>query len=159
MMRQILISILLISVLSSSASNAENKSTLHGASTQIRKSPATKAPSGFYLEIKRSYVRAYSGWQKKTITLLKLKGFAAFNGEPMNRVSAGKISNMESLEKTSRPKLIISSVYVGPYRSSAAAERMIPALLSALKPLIDAEKKDYELNNRYLFLVGVVRVK
>jgi hypothetical protein len=35
---------------------------------------------------------------------------------------------------------------------------MIPQLLSALKPLIDDEKKDDELHNRHLFLVGVVRV-
>ena len=158
-MRQILIPTMLIALLSSSASNAENKSTLHGAATQIGKSSANKARPGFYLEIKRSHVRAYSGWQKKTITLLRLKGFAAFNGEPKNQISTGQISNMESLEKYSRPRLIISAVYVGPYQSRAAAERMIPKLLLALKPLIDDEKKNDELNNRYLFLVGVVRVK
>lgn len=117
-----------------------------------------KARLGFYLEIKRSYVRAYSGWQKKTITLLRLNGFPAFNGEPNRKISAGEISTMESIERTSRPRLIISAVYVGPYQSRAAAEDMIPELLSALKPLVDDEKKNDELNNRYLFLVGVVRV-
>jgi hypothetical protein len=43
-------------------------------------------------------------------------------------------------------------------RSREAAERVIPELLLALKPLIDDEKRDDELANRYLFLVGVVRV-
>ena len=157
-MRQILISTLLISLLISPTSNAEDKSNLHGASTQIKKRSTNKARSGFYLEIKRSYVRAYSGWQKKTIALLRLNGFAAFNGEPNKQISAGDISHMESIERNSRPRSIISAVYVGPYQSSAVAEDMIPELLSALKPLIDDEKKNDELNNRYLFLVGVVRV-
>jgi hypothetical protein len=157
-MRQILISTLLTSLLISPTANAENRSTLHSAATQIKKRSTNKARSGFYLEIKRSYVRAYPGWQKKTITLLRLNGFAAFNGEPNKQISAGDISNIESIERTSRPRLIISAVYVGPYQSSAVAEDMIPELLSGLKPLIDDEKKNDELNNRYLFLVGVVRV-
>jgi hypothetical protein len=157
-MRQILISTLLISLLISSTSNAENKSTLHSASNQIKKRSTNNARSGFYLEIKRSYVRAYSGWQKKTITLLRRNGFAAFNGEPNKQIGAGDISNVESIERTSRPRLVISAVYVGPYHSRAVAEDMIPELLSALKPLIDEKKKNDELNNRYLFLVGVVRV-
>jgi hypothetical protein len=103
-------------------------------------------------------VRAYPGWQKKTIALLKLKGFAAFNGEPKNQVIADNISNVESLERTSRPRLVISAVYAGRYDSRTTAEQMIPGLLAALRPMIDAEKKNDELNNRYLFLVGVVRV-
>lgn len=118
-----------------------------------------KARSGFYLEIKRSYVRAYSGWQKKTIALLRSKGLEAFNGDPKKQSSAGNVFSVESIEKTSKPRLIISSVYVGPYKSGEAAEHGIRELLSALKPLIEYEKKNDGLHNRHLFLVGVVRVE
>ncbi len=157
-MRRILIPPLLIALLISPISYAENKLTLQSNSTKIKKTSTNKARSGFYLEIKRSYVRAYSGWQKRTIALLRPKGFEAFNGNPKNQISTDNILSVESLEKTAKPRLIISSVYVGPYQSREVAEHMIPELLSALKPLIDDEKKNDELNNRYLFLVRVVRV-
>jgi hypothetical protein len=65
---------------------------------------------------------------------------------------------VESLEQTSEPRSSISSVYVGPYPSAKTAEKIIPKLLAALKPLIVKEKKNDGLHNRYLFLVGVVRV-
>src|SRR6266545_2418122 len=120
-MRQILVSTFLICLFIASTAKSENRSTLHSASTQIKKRFTNKARSGFYLEIKRSYVRAYSGWQKKTITLLRLNGFAAFNGEPNKRISIREISTMESIERTSRPRLIISAVYVGPYQSRGPA--------------------------------------
>ena len=157
-MRRILIRAMLIALLISPISYAENKVTLQSPSTKIKKTSTNKVRSGFYLEIKRSYVRAYPGWQKKTIALLRSKGFKAFNGDPKNQISADNTLSMGSLEKTATPSLIISSVYVGSYKSREVAEHMIPQLLSALKPLIDNEKKNDELNNRYLFLVGVVRV-
>jgi hypothetical protein len=157
-MRRIRIHAALIALLVSSIAYAENKITLQSPSTKIKKTSTNKVRSGFYLEIKRSYVRAYSGWQKKTIALLRSKGFKAFNGDPKNQISADNIVRMGSLEKTATPRIIISSVYIGPYNSRELAEQMIPQLLSALKPLIDDEKKDDELHNRYLFLVGVVRV-
>lgn len=157
-MRQFLILTLLIPLLTSPISYAENRFTLQDATANVKKLPTDKARSGFYLEIKRSYIRAYSGWQKKTIALLRSKGFEAFNGDPKDQISADDILSVESLEHTSEPRLIISSVYVGPYSSRKAAEKMIPKLLAALKPLIDYEKKNDELDNRYLFLVGVVRV-
>lgn len=128
------------------------------SSAKIKRSSTNKARSGFYLEIKRSYVRAYPGWQKNTIALLRPKGFEAFNGDPKNNDIADNIRNLESIEKTAKPTLIVSSVYVGPHRSREQAEHRIPKLLSALKPLIDREKKNDELHNRSLFLVGVVRV-
>jgi hypothetical protein len=158
-MRQFLLSSFLIALLISSTSNAQNESTPHGTSTQLERKYTNKVSSGFYLEIKRSYVRAYSGWQKKTISLLRVKGLVAFNGEPQNQIYAGNVSNVESMERTTKPRSIISAVYVGPYQSRALAEDMMPKLLSALKPLIDEEKKTDELNNRHLFLVGVVRVR
>ena len=157
-MRRILIPAVLIALLVSPISYAENKITLQSPSTKIKKTSTNKVRSGFYLEIKRSYVRAYSGWQKKTIALLRSKGFKAFNGDPKNQISADNIVSMGSLEKTATPRIIISSVYIGPYKSMEVAEDMIPHLLSALKPLIDDEKKNDGLHNRYLFLVGVVRV-
>jgi hypothetical protein len=157
-MRPFLIPTLLIILIISPISYAENKLALQDASTHTKTTSTNKARSGFYLEIKRSYVRAYSGWQKKTITLLRSKGFKAFNGNPKNQISADNILSMESMEQTSKPILIISPVYVGPFKSRKVAEHMIPKLLSALKPLIDEEKKNDGLNNRYLFLVGVVRV-
>ena len=157
-MRRILIPTLLMALLVSPVSHAENKLTPQNAPAKIKKASTNKARSGFYLEIKRSYVRAYSGWQKKTIARLRAKGFAAFNGDPKNPVFADNIWSMESIEKTSKPVIIISPVYVGPYQTREAAEHVIPELLRALKPLIDDEKKNDELTNRYLFLVGVVRV-
>ena len=157
-MRRILIHALLIALLISPISYAENRITLQSPSAKIKETSTNKVRSGFYLEIKRSYVRAYSGWQKKTITLLRSKCFRAFNGDPKNQISADNILSMESLEKTAKPRLLISSVYIGPYKSAEVAEHMIPELLSALKPLIDDEKKNDELHNRYLFLVDVVRV-
>ena len=158
-MRQILVPTLLSVLLISQSSPAEDRPKLQTLSTQIKKRPANKARSGFYLEIKRSYVRAYTGWQKKTITLLRSKGFDAFNGDAKNQVSAENIISIESIEKTSKPTLVISSVYIGPYPTEQQAESMIPELLSALKPLIDHEKKSDGLHNRHLFLVGVARVK
>jgi hypothetical protein len=157
-MRRILIPFLLIVLLIAPISYAENKLTLQSSSAKIKRSSTSKARSGFYLEIKRSYVRAYSGWQKNTIALLRPKGFDAFNGDPKNHNFADNIWSLESIEKTTKPTLVISSVYVGPYRSRQQAERKIPKLLSALKPLIAREKKNDELHNRSLFLVGVVRV-
>lgn len=154
-MRRFLITALLALLSISPALRAQNVSPIRASSAQIKISSANKAKSGFYLEIKRSYVRAHSSWQKRTITLLKFKGFAAFTGEPKSQISD---NNIKALEKTSSPRSAISSVYVGPYQSEAIAERMIPDLLAALKPLIDDEKKNDELDNRYLFLVGVVRV-
>lgn len=155
-MRRILLATLLTSLFISPALHVGN------ASSYQRPSPPKKftrnADVGFYLEIKRSYVRAYPGWQKKTINLLKRNGISAFNGEPINRTVAGELTHFESLEETSQPKSVIGAVYAGPYPSRAVAEQMIPKLLSALKPLIDREKKHDELNNRYLFLVGVVEV-
>ena len=157
-MRRILIPTLLMALLVSPVSHAENKLTPQNAPAKIKKAPTNKARSGFYLEIKRSYVRAYPGWQKKTIARLRAKGFAAFNGDPKNPSFADDMWSVESIEKTSKPVIIISPVYVGPYRTREAAEHVIPELLLALKPLIDDEKKNDELANRYLFLVGVVRV-
>jgi len=157
-MRRILIPAVLIALLISPISSAENQTTIQSPSTKVKKASPNKARSGFYLEIKRSYVRAYPGWQKKTIALLRTKGFKAFNGNPKNQISADNIVSMGSLEKTATTRIIISSVYIGPYKSREVAEHMIPQLLSALKPLIDDEKKNDELHNRYLFLVGVVRV-
>ena len=122
------------------------------------KEKSNKAQSGFYLEIKRSYIRAYPGWQRKTITKLRAKGFEAFNAEPKDEIRADSRLTVKSLEQTTTPGLVISSVYVGPYRSEKAAKKMIPKILSALRPLIVNEKKNDELNNRYLFLIGVVRV-
>jgi hypothetical protein len=119
---------------------------------------SNKAQPGFYLEIKRSYIRAYSGWQEHTITLLRSKGFDPFNAEPKGEIRADSRLTVKSLEQTSTPKLVISSVYVGPYRSEKAARKMIPKVLSALRPLVVDEKKNDELDNRYLFLIGVVRV-
>jgi hypothetical protein len=158
-MRRILVPFLLIALLISPISYAENKLTSQSSSANTKSSSTNKARSGFYLEIKRSYIRAYSGWQKKTIALLRPKGFEAFNGDPKNHDIADNVRNIESIEKTTKPRLIISSVYVGPYQSREQAEHRIPKLLSALKPLIDHEKKNDELNERSLFLVGVVRVR
>jgi hypothetical protein len=155
-MRTVLLATLLTSLLISPALPNENRPTLQRASPP--KESTNRAKAGFYLEIKRSYLRAYPGWQKKTISLLRRNGLAAFDGEPNNRTIAGEITNIESLEKISRPKSVIGAVYVGPYRSRAVAEQMMPELLSALKPMIDREKKNDELNDRYLFLVGVVKV-
>ncbi|MDQ2921933.1 MAG: hypothetical protein M3R52_10035 [Acidobacteriota bacterium] len=157
-MRCLLIPFLLIALLISPIAQAENKLTPQSNSAKVKKSSTNKARSGFYLEIKRSYIRAYSGWQKKTIALLRPKGFDAFNGDPQNQSIADNMMSIESIEKTVKPRLVISSVYVGPYRSKEEAERTIRKLLSALKPLIDREKKNDELHNRYLFLVGVVRI-
>jgi len=157
-MRRILVPFLLLTLLITPISYAENRLTLQGSSAKIKSSTTNKVPSGFYLEIKRSYVRAYPGWQKNTIALLRPKGFEAFNGDPKNNDIADNIRNIEYIEKTTKPTIIISSVYVGPYRSRQQAERSIPKLLAALKPLIDREKKNDELHNRSLFLVGVVRV-
>jgi hypothetical protein len=42
--------------------------------------------------------------------------------------------------------------------SEKTAKKMIPKVLSALRPLMVEEKKNDELNNRYLFLIGVVKV-
>jgi len=158
-MRCLLVLILLIALLVSSISDAKNNVTLQKASTELEKTSTNKARSGFYLEIKRSYVRAYSGWQKKTIALLRPKGFLAFNGNPKNRMMADNIWSVEAIEKTSKPVNIMSAVYIGPYQTREAAERMIPELLLALKPLIDDEKKNDELNKRHLFLIGAVRVR
>jgi hypothetical protein len=82
----------------------------------------------------------------------------AFNGDPKNPSFADDMWSVESIEKTSKPVIIISPVYIGPYRTREAAEHVVPEILLALKPLIDDEKKNDELANRYLFLVGVVRV-
>jgi len=158
-MRQFLILTLLITLLISPVSQAENKYTLQDALTNIKEISTNKARSGFYLEIKRSYIRAYSGWQQNTIGLLRSKGFKAFNGVPKHEISADNMSTVKFLEQTSEPRVIISSVYVGPYPSAKAAEQMIPKLLSALKPMIVDEKRNDELHNRYLFLVGVVSVR
>jgi hypothetical protein len=155
-MRRLLLATLLTSLLISPVLLARNGSTPQRASSQ--KKFSNQASAGFYLEIKRSYVRAYPGWQKKTISLLKLNGIAAFNGEPHNRITTGAVTSIESLEETSRPKSVVGAVYVGPYASRAVAEQTIPELLLALKPLINREKKHDELHNRYLFLVGVVEV-
>jgi len=122
------------------------------------KERSNKAQPGFYLEIKRSYIRAYSGWQENTITLLRSKGFPAFNAEPKDETRADGRLTLKSLEQSSTPKLVISSVYVGPYESEKTAKKMIPKVLSALRPLIVREKKNDQLNNRYLFLIGVVQV-
>ncbi|HLO00482.1 MAG TPA: hypothetical protein VK208_18635 [Pyrinomonadaceae bacterium] len=156
-MRQLLTSTLLIFLIFP-CSVAGNTSSAQNAATQNPQTTSTKARPGFYLEIKRSYIRAYPGWQKETIDLLRARGFDAFNGNPKNQTSVDRLQSMESLEQVSKPTLIISSVYVGPYKSRKTAERMVPRLLLALKPLIDAEKKNDELNSRYLFLVGVVVV-
>jgi len=157
---QVLVLSLLITWPLSPVSRAEDKCALPDASTNIRQSSANQAVSGFYLEIKRSYIRAYPGWQKATITLLRSKGFKAFNGDPEDHeMGAGKILTVKSLERTAKPRVAISSVYVGPYPSGKVAEKMIPRLLAALRPLIVKEKKNDGLNNRYLFLVGVVRVE
>ncbi|MFN2492301.1 MAG: SPOR domain-containing protein [Pyrinomonadaceae bacterium] len=150
-MRRILISAFLTCLFICPTLYAQNSSTRPGQLTPSKGTIANKAQSGFYLEIKRSYIRAYPGWQKKTIALLKPKGFKAFNGEATNQTTADNLSRMESLEKHVKPRLLISSVYVGPYESREAAERMIPRLLSALKALIDREKKNDGLHNRYLF--------
>ncbi|MDX6614770.1 MAG: hypothetical protein QOD75_3956 [Blastocatellia bacterium] len=150
---------LIITLLLSPIARAENKCARPDASTNIRELSDNKAPSGFYLEIKRSYIRAYPGWQQNTIILLRSRGFKAFNGDPRDQeMGADQILTVKSLKQSSKPRLAISSVYVGPYPSGKVAEKMIPKLLAALKPLIVKEKKNDELNNRYLFLVGVVRV-
>ena len=138
-------------------SYAENGYEIQGAPFSF-KERSNKAQPGFYLEIKRSYIRAYSGWQENTITLLRSKGFEGFNAEPKGEIRADSRLTLKFLEQTATPKLILSSVYVGPYRSEKAAKKMIPKVLSALRPMIVKEKKNDELNNRYLFLIGVVRV-
>jgi hypothetical protein len=156
-MKEYLLPALLISLIISLISPARN-AALQDGPTNIKEISTNKARSGFYLEIKRSYIRAYSGWQEHTITILRSKGFEAFNAEPKDEIRADSRLTVKSLEQSSTPKLVISSVYVGPYRSEKAAQKMIPKVLSALKPLIVDEKKNDELNNRYLFLIGVVRV-
>jgi len=155
----ILLLILQIALLIPPTSHAENSRTLQESPNPVKERSSNKAQPGFYLEIKRSYVRAYAGWQKRAIGLLRAKSFQAFNGDPQYRITESNLVTIEFLKKTSKPTQIISPVFIGPYPSGEVAEKKIPELLSALKPLIDDEKKNDELHNRHLFLVGVVRVK
>ncbi|MEA2205233.1 MAG: hypothetical protein QOE77_2009 [Blastocatellia bacterium] len=157
-MKQHLIHIFLITLIIAPVSPAENDHAFQAGSTNIKEISTNKAGSGFYLEIKRSYIRAYPGWQQDTITRLRAKGFAAFNAEPKDEIRADGKLTAQSLEQIATPKLVISSVYVGPYMSEKTAKKMIPKVLSALRPLMVEEKKNDELNNRYLFLIGVVKV-
>ena len=158
-MSRLLINAVLVALCVSHVPHAGNVHALQAPAARSGKASARQAPSGFYLEIKRSYVRAYPGWQKKTIALLKAKGFAAFNGNPRGRTVTDEMQSVESVEKTARPINVVGAVYVGPYQTREAAEESITPLLAALKPLIDDEKKNDELHNRHLFLVGVVRVR
>ncbi len=158
-MSRILVNALLIALCVSHVTHARSVLALQAPAAKSGKAPARQAPRGFYLEIKRSYVRAYPGWQKKTIALLKAAGFAAFNGKPRGRVVAGETPGFESIEQTAKPVSDIGAVYVGPYHTREEAEARITSLLAALKPLIDDEKKGDGLHNRHLFLVGVMRVR
>lgn len=146
-------------VLTLASPRAEKITHPQSAISKIENYSNIRSRPGYYLEIKRSYLRAYSGWQRKTIALLRSRHFSAFTGQPQNMTTVDGVMTTESLVSTTKALNTTSSVFVGPYSTKADADERISEVLAALRPLIKKEKQRDQLQNRYLFLVGVVRVK